>query len=97
MITEQQQKTLATKRKKRARFDAQTIKIDQDWTVRRADELNWELLYQGQFKGYYARLCNALDALPAKMLDEVAKNSLADVYQSVRAIQETLSKALDAS
>ena len=95
MMTQQTtHKILATKRKKRARFDAQTIKIDGDWTVRRADELNWELLYQGKFKGYFPHLCNALDALSAKMLDEAAKNSLAEIRRSVRAIQEAIETSL---
>lgn len=92
--TERTAKTRATKEAKRSAFAAQTIEIDNDWRVIRADELNWELQYQGKFKGFYNNLGEAFRSIPAKMLTAAAKNSLADVQRSLQAIHVTIENAL---
>jgi hypothetical protein len=88
------QKISATKAAKAAEFKNQAIQIDDNWRVIRADELNWELRFKGQFAGYYGTIADAFKALPAKMLSAAAKNSIADVLQCQAAIIKSIEKAL---
>ena len=87
-------KIKASKAAKRQAFGAQTIEIGQDWRIIRADEFNWEIQHKGKFKGFYGKLPDALHALPASMLGEAAKNSLAEVVRGQKAIQATIEAAV---
>ena len=89
-------KIKATKAEMRARFDAQTVTIDENWSILRADELNWEIRYKGKFQGFYGSIGGAIRALPAKMLSEDAKGTLKDVLRSLGAITATIEKAVPA-
>ena len=75
------QKIAATKAAKTEQFKSQTVLIDDNWRIIRADSLNWEIQYKGKFYGYFGDLCNAFRALPSKMLKESAKGTLADVLE----------------
>jgi hypothetical protein len=88
------EKMQETKARKAAEYDAQTVRIDENWKIIRVDELNWEIQFKGKFKGYYPTISSALKALPAKMLSETARNSLADVLRSQDAIVELIQRAL---
>lgn len=90
------QKAKQTRADKSAKYAEQTVTIDHEWKIVRADELNWEIQFKGRFQGFYGTIVAALEALPAKMLGEVAKGSLNEVRRSVRAIQETIDNALAA-
>jgi hypothetical protein len=87
-------KALDTKKAKKEQFAAQTIRVDDDWQIVRADEINWEVQFKGKFRGFFGSLPNAFDSLPAKMLGEQAQGDVAAVLGSQKAIQETIRKAL---
>lgn len=89
------EKAKATRDAKAAEFAAQTIEIDADWRIVRADELNWEVQYKGKFDGYYGNLISAMKALPLKMLNSGAKNSVADVIERQKAIEQRIETALN--
>jgi hypothetical protein len=91
---ERRQKAAQTQAALAAAYAAQTIVIDKNWQIRRVDALNWEIQFKGQFWGYYGTLPDALRTLPAKMLGEAAKNSLADVLGSQKAILATIEQAI---
>jgi len=88
------EKRKATLAKRKAEFEAQTIKIDDDWTVRRADELNWVIEHKGQFDGYYGFIVDAFRSLPRKMLNEEVKNSLQDIVGHQNDIEERIMEAV---
>lgn len=94
MKPETKQKMAAAKAAKRSQFAEQTIVIDDQWQIIRSDELNWELQFQGKFKGYYGSIAGALKALPVKSLGEQVNNSLADLQRTLIAICENIDKAL---
>ncbi len=73
-------KRKATEDENRVLWASQHIQIDEDWSVSRFDELNWEVQHNGNFHGFYGTLFRAFQALPAKMMNEGAKNSLAACY-----------------
>lgn len=87
-------KGLAARKVQSEQFAAQTIPIDSDWRIVRVDRLNWEIQFKGNFYGYYSRLINAFKALPAKMLDAEAKNSLGRIVVNQEAINERVAEAL---
>ena len=87
------EKAKEAKAANKAKFESQTIRVNDDWQIVRSDALNWEIQYQGKFKGYYGRILDALKALPHKMLDEQSNNSLADVQRGLDAIHATIDKA----
>jgi hypothetical protein len=87
-------KSIAAKKAQAAQFAAQTIVIDDDWRIVRADRLNWEVQFKGQFHGYFGCLLSAFQALPAKMLDAEAKDSLQRIQEQARAINERIATAL---
>jgi hypothetical protein len=82
---------------KRARRAAQVIIIDDDWEVRRADRLNWQIRYKGKQYGFYGTLPSAFQALPSKMLSEEASGTLADIKRSLRGIVERVESAFTLS
>lgn len=92
------EKIKAAKAAKRERMQSQAVTIDDNWRILRSDELNWEIQYKPKdkwtFQGYYGTISGALRALPAKMLNEVAKNDLADVLRSVEGISATIERAI---
>ena len=94
MTKERLAKAKATKEAKRQGFDQQTIRINQDWKIIRFDELNWQVQFKGKSKGHYYRLPDAFQSLPATMLGEEAKNSLADCQRMLLAIREDVNKAM---
>jgi hypothetical protein len=87
-------KIAATKAAKAEQFKSQTVRIDDNWRIIRADSLNWEIQYKGRFHGYFGDLCNAFKALPGKMLKESAKATLADVLECQRGILARIERAL---
>ena len=91
-----QEKALATRQAKKAQMESQTITIDDDWRILRADPLNWEIQYKGKFQGYYGTIPAALRVLPAKMLGEQAKGTLSDVLRSLEGVTATIEKAIPA-
>ena len=91
--TQRSQKIKDAKSAKAASLKSQAITITPQWQILRPDERNWELQFNHSFKGFYGDLPSALAALPAKMLDEAAKNNLADVLRSHKAIVEAIKEA----
>ena len=87
-------KIMATKTAIKKARKTQLITVDQDWQIRRNDELNWDILYKGKFKGYYGDVFSDLQALPCKILSEEAKNSLASITASQEAIAERIERAI---
>jgi len=87
-------KSLAAKKAQTEQFAAQTIVIDSDWRIVRADRMNWEVQFKGQFNGYYGCLLNAFQALPGKMLDHEAKGALRDIQEQVKSCNERITTAL---
>ena len=75
-------------------WESQVVKIDEHWEIRRWDDLNWDIYKDGKDqKSYHRNLLSALTALPAKMLDSVARGSLNDVLRSHRGIMDKLENA----
>lgn len=79
---------------RRAARAAQTITIDSDWRIVRADELNWEVQYQGRFQGYYSDPIAAFHSLPAKMLNPIAAGTLDQILELCHSIQTRIETAL---
>lgn len=77
-----------------ARYAQQIIKIDENWTVKRGDELNWQIFKKGKFYGFYGSLLGAFSALTTVMLDEEAKNSLQLILESQKDIHRTIVSAI---
>lgn len=94
MKEEHKARIQAAKQANKERMAAQTVTIDENWRILRSDPLNWEIQYKGKFNGYFPSISNAIKALPAKMLNETAKNDLGEVLRSLNAIQETIDKAI---
>jgi hypothetical protein len=90
------QKITATKAAKAEQFKIQTVRIDDNWRIIRADSLNWEIQYKGKFYGYFGDIHNAFKALPSKMLKESAQGTLAEVLECQRAIVARIERALPA-
>lgn len=90
----QAQKMQATIKAKREAFEGQTIVIDENWRIIRADELNWEVQYQEKFDGYFGSLKNAFNGLIKKMLSESAKKDLAQVLEVIKAIETKIEAKL---
>jgi hypothetical protein len=77
-----------------AHYAQQTIKIDENWTIKRGDELNWQIFKKGKFYGFYGSLQGAFMALPAAMLGEEAKNSLQLILESQNDINRRIVAAI---
>jgi len=71
------EKIKTTLKAKAEKFRSQTIKVDENWSIVRADELNWQIRHKDQRapydKWFFGTLRGALLALPDKMLGEEAK------------------------
>jgi hypothetical protein len=63
------------------------------WTVKRDDEMNWTVLKDGKFDGFFSSILSAFNALPGKMLNEEAKTSLALIQEAQTAIMRRIAVA----
>ena len=92
------EKIKATLRAKAEKFKSQTIKVDENWSIVRADELNWQIRHKDQRapynKWFFGTLRSALLALPDKMLGEEAKGTIDDVRRCYKGICEAVLNAL---
>ena len=93
-MTASLEKRAATKQRLRECWNAQTIVIDKNWRVRRADQMNWEIQYRGEFHGYYGSLASAFQALAPKMLGEEAKGPLEALIELHKDINRRIGMAL---
>jgi hypothetical protein len=92
------EKIKATLKAKAEKFRSQTIKVDENWSIVRADELNWQIRHKDQRapynKWFFGTLRAALLALPDKMLGEEAKGTIDDVRRCYKGICEAVLNAL---
>jgi hypothetical protein len=92
------EKIKATLRAKAEKFKSQTIKVDENWSIVRADELNWQIRHKDQGapynKWFFGTLRGALLALPDIATGEEAKNAIAEVSRCYRSFCEGLLNAL---
>ena len=93
------EKIKATLKAKAEKFKSQTIKVDENWSIVRADERNWQIRHKDQRapydKWFFGTLRGALLALPDKMRgEEEAKNAIADVARCYRGFCEAVLNAL---
>jgi len=92
------EKIRATLKAKAEKFRSQTIKVDENWSIVRADELNWQIRHKDQRapydKWFFGTLRGALLALPEKMLGREAKGTIDDVRRCYRSFCETVLNAL---
>jgi hypothetical protein len=77
------------------RYSNQVIEIDTNWTIRRSDEFNWEILYKRQFVGYYGTLVGAFEAISRKMLNTEAKSSVAKIIEAQKDINQRINAAIN--
>jgi hypothetical protein len=91
-------KIKATKHAKAQARAAQTIKIDDNWSIVRIDDLNWQIRHRRQRlpfdRWYFGTLRGAFLALPDKMLGEEAKGAIADVSRCYTCFCESVLSAL---
>src|SRR5262245_62819702 len=77
------EKIKATLKAKAEKFRSQTINVDENWSIVRLDELNWQIRHKDQRapynKWFFGTLRGALLALPDTAIGEEAKNAIADV------------------
>jgi ribosomal protein L20 len=83
--------TMAAQKEKR---QSQTIQVDENWRIVRADELNWEVQFEGKFYGYFGNLKNAFSSLAVKMLSDVAANDLKKVLEKLNEIENKIQAKL---
>ncbi len=83
--------TIAAQREKR---EGQTIVIDKDWRIVRADELKWEVQFKEKFDGYYGNLKNAFNGLLKKMISDSARKDVAEVLKRISEIEKKIEAAL---
>src|SRR5262252_9244635 len=73
------EKIKATLKAKAEKFKSQTIRVDENWFIVRADELNWQIRHREQRapfdRWFFGTLRGAILALPDKMLGEEAKRT----------------------
>ena len=98
---EKTEKAQKAKRAKAQAHAAQEIRVNDELRIVRVDEYNWQIQKQkaGDWKpwprdNFYGRLPDALLALPATMLGEDARGSLADVQRSLAGIVEEVALAV---
>jgi len=91
-------KIKATLKAKAEKFKSQTINVDENWSIVRRDELNWQIRHKDQRapydKWFFGTLRSALLALPDKMLGEEAKGTIDDVRRRHEGICEAVLNAL---
>jgi len=92
------EKIKATLKAKAEKLKSQTIKVDENWSIVRLDELNWQIRHKDQRapydKWFFGTLRGALLALPDKMIGEEAKNAIAEISRRYRGFCEAVLNAL---
>ena len=92
------EKIKATLKAKAEKFKSQTIKVGENWSIVRLDELNWQIRHKDQRapydKWFFGTLRGAFLALPDKMLGEEAKGTIDDVGRCYRGFCEAVLNAL---
>jgi hypothetical protein len=92
------EKIKATLKAKAEKFKSQTIKVDENWSIVRRDELNWRIRRKDQRaphdKWFFGTLRGALFALPNKMLGEEAKGTIGDIRRCYGGFCEAVLNAL---
>jgi hypothetical protein len=92
------EKIKATLKAKAEKFKSPTIKVDENWSIVRLDELNWQIRYKDQRapydKWFFGTLRAAILSLPDKMLGEEAKGTIDDVRRRYRGFCEAVLNAL---
>jgi hemolysin activation/secretion protein len=88
------EKMSATCAAKRNRREGQTIVIDENWRIVRADELNWEVQFNGKFNGYSGSLKNAFNGLLKKMISDSARKDVAEVLKRIEEIEKKIEAKL---
>jgi hypothetical protein len=92
------EKIKAALKAKAEKFKSQTIKVDENWSIVRLDQLNWQIRHKDQRapydKRFFGTLRGALLALPDKMLEEEAKGTIGDVRRCYRGFCEAVLNAL---
>jgi len=94
------EKIKATLKAKAEKFRSQTIKVDKNWSVVRADELNSQIRRKDQRapydKWFFGTLRGAILSLLDKMLEEEAKGAIDDFRRCYRGFCEAVLNALPA-
>ena len=86
----------------RAKCESQTVVIDENWSIVRVDERNWQIHNKRAEKdgfeneNFFGTLLAALKGLPSKMLTDEAKTSLASVMEIQKAIHLRIAQSLHA-
>ena len=92
------EKIKATLKAKAEKFRSQTIKVDENWSIVRRDELNWQIRHKTQRepfdRWFFGTLRDAILSLPDKMLGEEAKGTIDDVRRCYRGFCEAVLNAL---
>ena len=92
------EKIKATLKAKAEKFRSQTIKVDENWSIVRRDELNWQIRNKTQRepfdRWFFGTLRDAILSLPDKMLGEEAKGTIDDVRRCYRGFCEAVLNAL---
>jgi len=92
------EKIKATLKAKAEKFKSQTIKVDENWSIVRRDELNWQIRHKTQRepfdRWFFGTLRDAILSLPDKMLGEEAKGTIDDVRRCYRGFCEAVLNAL---
>lgn len=83
--------TCAARKEKR---EGQTIIIDENWRIVRADELNWEVQFNEKFYGYFSSLKNAFNGLLKKMISDSARKDVAEVLKRIDEIEKKIEAKL---
>lgn len=88
------EKRKATLEARSQEFSTQTVTVDANWRIVRADPKNWEVQFKGDFWGYFGNLPSALCALPAKMLTAEARGDVKELVTIHMNIIERIQKTL---
>jgi hypothetical protein len=88
------EKMSATCAAKRNQREGQTIVIDKNWRIVRADDLNWEVQFKEKFYGYFGSLKNAFNGLLKKMISDSARKDIAEVLKKIKEIEEKIEAKL---
>ena len=88
------EKRKATLEARSQEFSAQTVTVDANWRIVRADPKNWEVQFKGDFHGYFGNLPSALCALPAKMLTAEARGDVKELVAIHKSIIDRINQVL---
>lgn len=80
----------SAKARLKAAYAAQTVVVDPHWKIVRIDDRNWQIQLNGEDKGFFGSISSALRALPDKMLDLEARESVQKVLEAARRIEKTV-------